>query len=64
MPQEGNGCEKRQWVLAALEAVSANQDVRVVVLTGAGRGFCAGARPQGVEAYHILEYVDDTLAIG
>lgn len=30
-------------VSAALEAVNENQDVRVVVLTGAGRGFCAGA---------------------
>lgn len=27
------------------------------------RGFCAGARPLGVEAYHIQEYVDDVLAI-
>lgn len=27
------------------------------------RGFCAGARPQGVEAYHIKEYAADILAI-
>ena len=27
------------------------------------RGFCAGARPIGVEAYHIDEYVQDILAI-
>lgn len=27
------------------------------------RGFCAGARPEGVEAYHVQEYVDDVLAI-
>jgi pimeloyl-ACP methyl ester carboxylesterase len=27
------------------------------------RGFCAGARPSGVEAYHIQEYADDILAI-
>ena len=27
------------------------------------RGFCSGARPLGVEAYHIQEYVDDVLAI-
>ena len=27
------------------------------------RGFCAGARPLGVEAYHIQEYADDILAI-
>ncbi|MCP4749959.1 MAG: alpha/beta hydrolase [Proteobacteria bacterium] len=27
------------------------------------RGFCAGARPKGVDAYHIQEYADDVLAI-
>ncbi len=27
------------------------------------RGFCDGARPDGVEAYHLDEYVHDTLAI-
>lgn len=27
------------------------------------RGFCAGARPQGVDAYHVQEYADDILAI-
>ena len=27
------------------------------------RGFCAGARPQGVEAYHVDEYAQDVLAI-
>lgn len=27
------------------------------------RGFCAGARPEGVEAYHIKEYAADILAI-
>ncbi len=27
------------------------------------RGFCEGARPAGVEAYHLDEYIADTLAI-
>lgn len=27
------------------------------------RGFCDGARPEGVEAYHLDEYIRDTLAI-
>lgn len=32
----------RDW-LAALDRVDADDDVRVVIVTGAGRGFCAGA---------------------
>lgn len=27
------------------------------------RGFCSGARPEGVEAYHLEEYAQDVLAI-
>ena len=27
------------------------------------RGFCRGARPEGVESYHLDEYIADTLAI-
>ncbi len=27
------------------------------------RGFCAGARPKGVEAYHVDEYAQDVIAI-
>ena len=27
------------------------------------RGFCRGARPEGVESYHLGEYIADTLAI-
>ena len=27
------------------------------------RGFCHGARPEGVESYHLDEYIADTLAI-
>jgi enoyl-CoA hydratase/carnithine racemase len=32
-----------------LEECAAREDVRVIVLTGAGRGFCAGADMQGLE---------------
>ena len=35
--------ELMNGVSAALEAVNSDETVRVVVLTGAGRGFCAGA---------------------
>ncbi|HWZ29045.1 MAG TPA: enoyl-CoA hydratase/isomerase family protein [Gemmatimonadales bacterium] len=43
-----------QDLIAALETVSTSEQVRVIVLTGAGRGFCAGADlnvlgPQGNE---------------
>jgi 2-(1,2-epoxy-1,2-dihydrophenyl)acetyl-CoA isomerase len=34
---------QRDRVIALLEDASADQDVRAVVLTGTGRGFCAGA---------------------
>jgi len=43
-----------QDLIAALETVSTSEQVRVIVITGAGRGFCAGADlkvlgPQGNE---------------
>ena len=43
-----------QDLIAALETVTTSEQVRVIVLTGAGRGFCAGADlkvlgPQGNE---------------
>ena len=36
----------KQWA-AALEDARLDSDVRVVVVTGAGRGFCAGADLRG-----------------
>ncbi len=38
----------RDGLIALLTAASADPDVRVVVLTGTGRGFCAGADLRGV----------------
>src|SRR5438045_8776106 len=32
----------REELLAALEAAESDADTRVVIITGAGRGFCAG----------------------
>ncbi len=39
--------ELRRGLLAALKAASRDEGVRAVVLTGAGRGFCAGADLRG-----------------
>ncbi|MFJ8793106.1 enoyl-CoA hydratase/isomerase family protein [Streptomyces sp. NPDC102462] len=39
--------ELRERVIALLAQASANPDVRAVVLTGTGRGFCAGADLRG-----------------
>ena len=36
--------EMHDALLAALDTVDADDDVRAVVLTGTGRGFCAGPR--------------------
>ena len=35
----------------ALEEVAADNDTWVVVLTGSGRGFCSGSRPQGLRRH-------------
>jgi enoyl-CoA hydratase len=44
-PEKLNALDNRMWdeLPAAIEAESADDDVRVIVVTGAGRGFCAGA---------------------
>ena len=44
-PDRLNAFNTRMWqeLLALCDEVDANDDVRVLVLTGAGRGFCAGA---------------------
>lgn len=39
--------EVRRELLAALKAIARDDAIRVVVLTGAGRGFCAGADLRG-----------------
>ena len=46
--------EMRELLITELDAASADPDVRAVVLTGAGRGFCSGAdlRPAGRPRVH------------
>ena len=39
--------EMREELIGLLDAASADPDIRVVVLTGAGRGFCSGADLRG-----------------
>ncbi len=42
--------EMEERYFAALEEYGAREDVRVIVVTGAGRGFCAGADMQGLQS--------------
>ncbi|TEA78863.1 enoyl-CoA hydratase/isomerase family protein [Allopusillimonas ginsengisoli] len=42
--------EMRSEYLAVLQEVASNRDVRAVVLTGTGKGFCAGGDVEGMEA--------------
>ena len=42
--------ELRRALLAALKAAARDEEIRAVVLTGAGRGFCAGADLRGGSA--------------
>src|SRR5690606_12767510 len=51
----------------ALDAASADDAVRVVVITGAGRGFCAGLdlkEPAGIPARSRAERLDPLLWVG
>ena len=41
--------EVRTEFIAALEKVSADKAIRALVLTGAGKGFCAGGDISGME---------------
>ena len=46
-----------QDLIAALETVSGSREVRVIVITGAGRGFCAGAdlKVLGTQGNQLVE---------
>ena len=39
-----------RWLLAQLEA---NSEVRVIIVTGAGRGFCVGADTKALQEPHL-----------
>lgn len=49
--------EMRQALLAALRQASADDAVRIVVLTGEGRGFCTGADVTDLDGLYTIEDV-------
>jgi 2-(1,2-epoxy-1,2-dihydrophenyl)acetyl-CoA isomerase len=51
----------REDLLGALRAADEDASVRVVVITGAGRAFCAGG---DVESMHELQKTNDTASFG
>jgi len=48
----------RQELIAALDRADADDDVRAIVVTGRGRGFCAGADLRGRQEFSRLEAAD------
>lgn len=59
-PDHGNGVvpELARDLLAALDAIEADIDSRAMVLTGAGRQFCAGA-----DLHAMKKYLDERLRV-
>lgn len=58
-PERGNGVvpEMAANLIAALNTLEVDQDVRVLILTGAGKQFCAGA-----DLYEFRKYLAETHA--